>query len=100
MSVKKQVRRNDERTRHSGCCRHCPLACFGVYRPSLGPISGTQKRGEDFVFFQAEDGIRDLQGDWSSDVCSSDLVPRSGCCPPAVARTSVRSASSAIATSI
>src|SRR5256885_2402663 len=25
-------------------------------------------------FFQAEDGIRDLQGDWSSDVCSSDLV--------------------------
>src|SRR2546426_8035648 len=27
-----------------------------------------------FFFFQAEDGIRDLQGDWSSDVCSSDLV--------------------------
>src|SRR5205807_3073501 len=26
-----------------------------------------------FFFFQAEDGIRDLQGDWSSDVCSSDL---------------------------
>src|ERR1022692_2114613 len=26
-----------------------------------------------FLFFQAEDGIRDLQGDWSSDVCSSDL---------------------------
>src|SRR3712207_6877352 len=26
------------------------------------------------VFFQAEDGIRDIGGDWSSDVCSSDLV--------------------------
>src|SRR5437867_7103991 len=24
-------------------------------------------------FFQAEDGIRDPYGDWSSDVCSSDL---------------------------
>ena len=24
-------------------------------------------------FFQAEDGIRDRTGDWSSDVCSSDL---------------------------
>src|SRR5690242_21392511 len=26
-----------------------------------------------FFFFQAEDGIRDLTCDWSSDVCSSDL---------------------------
>jgi len=26
-----------------------------------------------FFFFQAEDGIRDIGGDWSSDVCSSDL---------------------------
>src|SRR5207248_9989909 len=26
-----------------------------------------------FFFFQAEDGIRDPYGDWSSDVCSSDL---------------------------
>src|SRR6476661_5686911 len=26
-------------------------------------------------FFQAEDGIRDFKCDWSSDVCSSDLVP-------------------------
>ena len=25
------------------------------------------------VFFQAEDGIRDSDRDWSSDVCSSDL---------------------------
>ena len=25
------------------------------------------------IFFQAEDGIRDQSGDWSSDVCSSDL---------------------------
>src|SRR5205085_4635996 len=25
-------------------------------------------------FFQAEDGIRDFDCDWSSDVCSSDLV--------------------------
>ena len=31
------------------------------------------------TFFQAEDGIRDIiAGDWSSDVCSSDLygLPR------------------------
>src|SRR5690606_40997546 len=27
-------------------------------------------------FFQAEDGIRDFSRDWSSDVCSSDLVER------------------------
>src|SRR3712207_6114135 len=27
----------------------------------------------DVFFFQAEDGIRDIGGDWSSDVCSSDL---------------------------
>src|SRR5688572_32169322 len=26
-----------------------------------------------FFFFQAEDGIRDFDCDWSSDVCSSDL---------------------------
>ena len=27
-------------------------------------------------FFQAEDGIRDIAiSDWSSDVCSSDLIP-------------------------
>src|SRR3712207_7663641 len=26
-----------------------------------------------FFFFQAEDGIRDIWRDWSSDVCSSDL---------------------------
>ena len=27
------------------------------------------------TFFQAEDGIRDIiAGDWSSDVCSSDLT--------------------------
>src|SRR5438309_8634036 len=26
-------------------------------------------------FFQAEDGIRDWNCDWSSDVCSSDLFP-------------------------
>ncbi len=29
-----------------------------------------------FFFFQAEDGIRDVPGDWSSDVCSSDLSAR------------------------
>src|SRR2546428_1576662 len=28
-----------------------------------------------FFFFQAEDGIRDSDRDWSSDVCSSDLFP-------------------------
>src|SRR3712207_3089172 len=27
-----------------------------------------------FFFFQAEDGIRDIGRDWSSDVCSSDLI--------------------------
>src|SRR2546421_1712471 len=27
-----------------------------------------------FFFFQAEDGIRDPDRDWSSDVCSSDLA--------------------------
>src|SRR3712207_6173944 len=27
-----------------------------------------------FFFFQAEDGIRDIWRDWSSDVCSSDLT--------------------------
>src|SRR2546422_2912947 len=27
-----------------------------------------------FFFFQAEDGIRDGSRDWSSDVCSSDLI--------------------------
>src|SRR3712207_9051191 len=27
-----------------------------------------------FFFFQAEDGIRDYWRDWSSDVCSSDLM--------------------------
>ena len=32
-------------------------------------------------FFQAEDGIRDIpKGDWSSDVCSSDLVGGKSCC--------------------
>src|SRR5256886_10203110 len=29
-----------------------------------------------FFFFQAEDGIRDFDCDWSSDVCSSDLRQR------------------------
>src|SRR2546422_7859839 len=31
-----------------------------------------------FFFFQAEDGIRDCSRDWSSDVCSSDLLRLSG----------------------
>src|SRR5256885_9472024 len=37
---------------------------------------GVQRRQlrAQLFFFQAEDGIRDLQGDWSSDVCSSDLT--------------------------
>src|ERR1035437_9655942 len=30
--------------------------------------------GYFIFFFQAEDGIRDIGVDWSSDVCSSDLV--------------------------
>src|SRR2546422_6693560 len=32
---------------------------------------------EFFFFFQAEDGIRDV--DWSSDVCSSDLTSSCAC---------------------
>src|SRR3712207_8749376 len=35
-----------------------------------------------FVFFQAEDGIRDYWRDWSSDVCSSDLNIVSNPNPP------------------
>src|SRR5690242_21399728 len=34
-----------------------------------------------FFFFQAEDGIRDLTCDWSSDVCSSDLRFSPTCAP-------------------
>src|SRR6266568_6414969 len=37
-----------------------------------------------FFFFQAEDGIRDWNCDWSSDVCSSDLAP-AGRSPPGTA---------------
>src|SRR5437867_10271500 len=33
----------------------------------------TVSQGLGHFFFQAEDGIRDSYGDWSSDVCSSDL---------------------------
>src|SRR3712207_4523978 len=32
------------------------------------------REGSGFFFFQAEDGIRDIGVDWSSDVCSSDLA--------------------------
>src|SRR3989475_4799841 len=35
-------------------------------------ISDSEQIGS-FFFFQAEDGIRDFDCDWSSDVCSSDL---------------------------
>src|SRR6266571_52399 len=38
-------------------------------------------RGMPSFFFQAEDGIRDLTCDWSSDVCSSDLCGRAACPP-------------------
>ena len=34
---------------------------------------GNRCKGWGF-FFKAEDGIRDGTGDWSSDVCSSDLT--------------------------
>src|SRR2546428_7568540 len=46
---------------------------------SLLHCSGTSSRSSPwndrfFFFFQAEDGIRDPDRDWSSDVCSSDLA--------------------------
>src|SRR2546426_9600422 len=36
-----------------------------------------------FFFFSSRRRHTRLQGDWSSDVCSSDLVPRAGGCAPA-----------------
>src|SRR5207248_6116130 len=45
-----------------------------------------------FFFFQAEDGIRDPYGDWSSDVCSSDLAPQ----PPVAAVPSPPKADSSV----
>src|SRR3712207_3713912 len=47
-----------------------------------------------FFFFQAEDGIRDIWRDWSSDVCSSDLVVenRPGATGEVGARAVIRSA--------
>src|SRR5256885_3647651 len=40
-------------------------------------IQGLARRCVMVFFFQAEDGIRDLT-DWSSDVCSSDLMKPPG----------------------
>src|ERR1051325_11377603 len=48
---------------------HLKLAMYR--RLPLGQLDGAI-----IVFFQAEDGIRDTSGDWSSDVCSSDLSSR------------------------
>src|SRR5256885_4498652 len=45
------------------------------FASNLSSRSSSVKR---FFFVQAEDGIRDLQGDWSSDVCSSDLGALAG----------------------
>src|SRR2546421_9327269 len=42
---------------------------------SVGIVPNTSDCVLFFFFFQAEDGIRDPDRDWSSDVCSSDLPP-------------------------
>src|SRR3989449_4419713 len=47
------------------------LYCF---RPLLMYL---KHRIQLFFFFQAEDGIRDVAVNWSSDVCSSDLKANS-----------------------
>src|SRR3990170_6112468 len=44
-----------------------------VQRPGERRLEADQVCAALFLFFQAEDGIRDDPGDWSSDVCSSDL---------------------------
>src|SRR3954462_16043394 len=49
-----------------------PEPDWAVGRASLRSGGGTRRRHP--VFFQAEDGIRYLSCDWSSDVCSSDLL--------------------------
>src|SRR2546429_7067855 len=38
------------------------------------PAVKNEMRWSVSLFFQAEDGIRDCSRDWSSDVCSSDLI--------------------------
>src|SRR5207237_6304525 len=40
-----------------------------------------------FFFFQAEDGIRDFKCDWSSDVCSSDLMAQAKAMLESIARS-------------
>src|SRR6056297_4293124 len=45
---------------------HDGNSAFGLVALALNEVIA-------FFFFQAEDGIRDLRSDWSSDVCSSDL---------------------------
>src|SRR6056297_2825053 len=46
---------------------HDGNSAFGLVALALNEVIA-------FFFFQAEDGIRDLRSDWSSDVCSSDLL--------------------------
>src|ERR1039458_10589088 len=46
-------------------------ACFSALVVSVCGLKISRSR---FFFFQAEDGIRDGLSDWSSDVCSSDLI--------------------------
>src|SRR3712207_7507227 len=56
-----------------------------------------------FFFFQAEDGIRDIGGDWSSDVCSSDLrLPQEphGPATPAARRLPIGSSRSSAPASV
>src|SRR2546428_8585958 len=52
------------------------VASAGVGRGTAPGAAPWARKGVVFVFFQAEDGIRDLTVT-SSDVCSSDLLHRS-----------------------
>src|SRR5256885_11105675 len=41
----------------------------------MGSIKSGEYRGADVFFFSSRRRHTRLQGDWSSDVCSSDLLP-------------------------
>src|SRR3712207_8206138 len=47
-----------------------------VYDLALAAIKEVCRVYDCFFFFQAEDGMRNIGRDWSSDVCSSDLRAR------------------------
>src|SRR5688500_9368634 len=53
---------------------HCPATCRLRSRPGLSLRFRDRRRPRDFFFSRRRRHTR-LQGDWSSDVCSSDLQP-------------------------